>query len=131
MDDREAIAGIAVTAMIADGVIGGDEAIDLEDRLPLLPLFDGWDDVDLAPLLQRVDQDARAMGEDAFLEACAQAVPPRLRETAYLLAVEIVHADGDLRAEELTFLKRLRNSLQVDDAVAARILDVTRVRMRT
>ena len=53
--------------------------------------------------------------------AMADALPPRLRETGYALAVEIAAADLSVGAEELRLLQLLRDTLDIDKLVAAAI----------
>ena len=67
----------------------------------------------------------RLLGEgDGLDRACAmirEALPPRLRETAYLLACEVAAADGEATQEELQFLQDLRIGLDMDRLVAGAI----------
>lgn len=61
---------------------------------------------------------------DGLDQACAlirEALPPRLRETAYLLACEVAAADGDASQEELQFLQDFRLAMDLDRLVAGAI----------
>lgn len=127
--EQEALVGIAVAAMVADGVIDQAEAIDLEDALPTLPILADVREKDIRDAMGRADEEARALGEEAYLAKCASAVPPRLRSTAFLLAAEIVMSDGDLQGEEGAFLERLREGLGMELATAERLIETTRERM--
>ena len=49
------------------------------------------------------------------------AVPPRLAETAYAVAVEVAAADRDVKAEEIRFLDLLRDRLNLDKLTTAAI----------
>lgn len=53
-------------------------------------------------------------GLDRVLEKIARAIPPRLRETAYALAVEIAAADLSVSQEESRFLEMLADRLELD-----------------
>jgi len=84
-----------------------------------LPVFDGYDRQFLpataaacADLL--VDDDGL---EKAFalIEA---ALPPKLRETAYVLACEIAAADREVPEEEARMLQMIRHRLEIDRLTA-------------
>ncbi len=65
--------------------------------------------------------------EDAFT-LMREALPMRLRETAYLLACEVAAADGDVMQEELQLLQSLRLGLDLDLLVAGAIERAARAR---
>ncbi len=65
--------------------------------------------------------------EDAFT-LMRDALPMRLRETAYLLACEVAAADGDVMQEELQLLQSLRLGLDLDLLVAGAIERAARAR---
>jgi len=53
-------------------------------------------------------------GLDRVLDKIAHAIPPRLRETAYALAVEIAAADLSVSQEEARFLEMLADRLELN-----------------
>jgi tellurite resistance protein len=62
--------------------------------------------------------------EDGLDRACTmirEALPPRLRETAYLLACEVAAADGEASQGELQFLQDFRIALDLDRLIAGAI----------
>jgi tellurite resistance protein len=65
--------------------------------------------------------------EDAFREV-KQALPPRLRETAYALACDVAAADDNISQEEARVLELMRHRLGVDPLVAAAIERACRAR---
>jgi tellurite resistance protein len=60
-------------------------------------------------------------GLDRAFTLMRDALPPRLRETAYLLACEVAAADGEATQEELQFLQDLRIGLDIDRLIAGAI----------
>lgn len=74
------------------------------------------------PLLQHSD------GLDRAFDLIREALPPRLRETAYLLACDVAAADGDASQEELEMLQQLRVGLDLDRLVAGAIERAARAR---
>ena len=63
----------------------------------------------------------QADGLDRACELIRDALPPRLRETAYLLACEVAAADGDATQEELRFLQDFRITMDIDRLIAGAI----------
>jgi tellurite resistance protein len=62
--------------------------------------------------------------EDGLDRACTlirDALPQRLRETAYLLACEVAAADGDASQAELQFLQDFRIAMDLDRLIAGAI----------
>jgi tellurite resistance protein len=66
-------------------------------------------------LLERED------GLDRAMSLIRDALPQRLRETAYLLACEVAAADGEASQAELQFLQDLRIALDLDRLIAGAI----------
>lgn len=94
-----------------------------------LPAFDGVGATGVAeateaclPLLAASD------GLDRAIDLIRDALPERLRETAYLLACEVAAADGDATEEELVFLQQLRIGLELDRLIAGAIERAARAR---
>jgi tellurite resistance protein len=63
----------------------------------------------------------QADGLDQATGLIRDALPMRLRETAYLLACEVAAADGDATQEELEFLSQFRVALDLDRLIAGAI----------
>lgn len=70
-------------------------------------------------------------GLDLALDLIEGALPPKLRDTAYALACDIVAADGEAHQEELLYLEMLRHRLNVDRLSAAAIERGARARFAT
>ena len=69
--------------------------------------------------------------EDGIEQACRlvyDALPTRLRETAYLLACEVAAADGEATQGELRFLQEFSQALELDRLVKAAIERAARAR---
>ena len=63
----------------------------------------------------------REDGLDRAMNLIGDALPQRLRETAYLLACEVAAADGEASQGELQFLQVLRIALDLDRLIAGAI----------
>lgn len=63
-------------------------------------------------------------GAPPVIAAAARAMPPRLRQSAFAVATDLVLADGKLEGPERRFLVRLGMDLHLDNKTTRRILDV-------
>jgi tellurite resistance protein len=112
---QAALIYVMVIAAVADGQLNDRELGSFAEIARHLPVFNGLSPEDL----ERVVGDCAAMldqadGIDAVLGLAKQALPERLRETAYALACDIVATDGAAAQEELRWLEMLRQELGID-----------------
>lgn len=119
---QEALVCAMVLMSIADGPMSDAELGAMSRLVQELPAFSDFHTGEIetvtdsvAGLLGRED------GIDRALTLIREALPMRLRETAYLLACEVCAADGDATQEELRFLQDLRIGLDIDRLVAGAI----------
>jgi hypothetical protein len=87
-----------------------------------LPVFRGYDNSKLGATLEEC---AKLLGQEDGLEiglkSIKEALPPKLRETAYAMGCEVVAVDGEATQEELRILELIRYRLGIDRLVAAAI----------
>lgn len=119
---HEALIYAMVMASAVDRTMSDGELARIGEIVQHLPVFDEFD----PERLIAVAQDCTALvsgneGLDIALEIIRDTLPPRLRDTAYALAVEIVAADRRVVAEELRLLQLLRDRLALDKLTAAAI----------
>ena len=119
---HEALIYAMVMASAVDRTMSDGELARIGEIVQHLPVFDGFDPARLIA----VAQDCTALvsgneGLDIALEIIRDTLPPRLRDTAYALAVEIVAADRRVVAEEVRLLQLLRDRLSLDKLTAAAI----------
>ncbi|MGH6854539.1 MAG: tellurite resistance TerB family protein [Aestuariivirga sp.] len=87
-----------------------------------LPIFRYFDHTRLTTVAQEAGEILQeAEGLNAVLGLVADALAPKLRETAYALAVEVAAADLAVGCEELRFLAILRDKLGLDKLVTSAI----------
>ena len=130
MTPQEAIAGVALLAMDADGVLQGEEDDQLRDLLLQLQAFDGFEEEGLGEVLASAERRARKAGFDAFLAEARVALDEDGRAAAFAVAADVVCADDTLGDEESTFLARIEQGLGLSPAVTDLVLEtlgVTRV----
>ncbi len=97
-----------------------------------LPVFRGFDRATLPGLLDDcVALLNREDGLEETLKAIRDALPAKLRETAYAIACDLVASDGEATQEELRVLELLRHHLNLDRLIAAAIERGARARYLT
>lgn len=111
-----------VLVSAADRDMTDAELLMIGDIIQVLPIFKDYE-IELLPAstaacAELLDDDN---GLETVLELIAEALPARLRETAYALGCDIAAADGRVRQEELRLLEMLRDRLGLDTLVAAAI----------
>lgn len=70
-------------------------------------------------------------GLEGVLERVAEALPERLRDTAYAAAFEVAAVDLEMRMEELRVLQLIRRQLDLDTLTVAAIARGAKARLRT
>jgi tellurite resistance protein len=128
---QDALIYILVTVSAADTRMTDAELSSIGNLVRRLPVFTGFD-VDTVPeiaercyeLLTKDD------GLDRILDIAHQALPEKLYETAYALAVEVAAADLHVEQEELEFLQLMRDLWNLDELSVAAIERSARVRFR-
>lgn len=119
---QEALVCAMVLMSAADRSMSDAELSTMSRMVEELPAFGDFSASEIErvteavlPLLDEAD------GLDRATSLIAEALPMRLRETAYLLACEVAAADGEATQEELRFLQDFRIGLDMDRLVAGAI----------
>lgn len=128
---QDALIYIMVTVSAADTRMTDAELSSIGNLVHRLPVFTGFDD-------ERVPEIAECCyelltkddGLDRILDIAHQALPEKLYETAYALAVEVAAADLHVEQEELAFLQLMRDLWNLDELSVAAIERSARVRFR-
>jgi uncharacterized tellurite resistance protein B-like protein len=128
LDKGAALTVIALAATRADDSLHPEELALLRMFLYQNRMYRRVEDVD-----RYIERWADFLQETGSAEAVAQAaaaLPPRLRETAYAVAVEIVYSDHKQKQPEHSFLQALRAQLGINGQLAGKIQAVSAIRMR-
>jgi tellurite resistance protein len=132
LDHHSALVHTMVLVSASEGRMS-DRELNVMGRLVRdLPVFSNFDPERIvevgnvcADLLTQED------GLDVALARIAAALPPPLRETAYLLACDVAAADGRPAEVELRMLELIRHRLNIDRLAAAAIERAAQARHRT
>ena len=129
---HEALIYVMITTAAADRQISDRELDRIAQIVRHLPVFMGYDMDNLAKAAERCgDLLSNEEGLDEMLELIASALPKKLYETAYALAVEVAAADLKVPDEEIRLLELLRDALNLDKLVTAAIERSAKARHQT
>lgn len=129
---HEALIYVMITMSAVDRQISDHELERIAQIVRQLPVFMGFDIEKLAPVAERCgDLLSEEDGLEELLEMVAGALPKKLYETAYALAVEVAAADLRVPDEEIRLLELLRDTLHLDKLVTAAIERSARARHQT
>lgn len=119
---QAALIYVMVMVAASDGQMPDAELQRIGRLVKFLPVFQGFDSDELIPTARDIQEIlAGPEGMEIALETVRDAIPPRLYDTAYALAVEIATADLWLDSTEVRFLQLLRGRLDIDKLTAAAI----------
>jgi tellurite resistance protein len=128
---QDALIHIMVVTASSDEGISDHELDVISHLIERSPVFDGYDLARLAAVANAAIDKTNADGFEGVLDTAVAAIPKRLHDTAYALAVEIAVVDVQLPQEELRLLEMVRDRLEVDSLVTGAIEASARARMRS
>ena len=128
---QDALIHLMVATASSDAAISEQELERIQVLISRTPIFSGFDASRLAEVANACVDIINGPGIETALDGACAALPLRLQDTAYALAVEIAVVDLRLPQEELRLLEMLRDRMQVDRLVTAAIEAAARARMRT
>lgn len=119
---HDALIYTMVLTAAADGDLKDEELRAMGNIVQSLPVFKDFDPEHITAVAEDCGHYlAKEDGLEEALELVHNALPDKLNETAYALAVDVAVADGQLRQEELRILEMVRHMLDVDRLTAAAI----------
>lgn len=117
---EQALIYVMVTMSGVEGPINNTELKEIGHIVQSLPVFKKFDLARLTTVAQEAGEMLQEPeGLKAVLGLVRDALSPKLRETAYALAVEVAAADLAVGKEELRFLAILRDALELDKLVTS------------
>lgn len=117
---EQALIYTMVTMSGVEGSINRIELAGIGQLVKHLPAFRHFDEARLTTVAQEAGEILQEPeGLQTVLSLVRDALSPKLRETAYALAVEVAAADLAVGREELRFLAMLRDTLGLDKLVTA------------
>ncbi|MDE2445522.1 MAG: tellurite resistance TerB family protein [Alphaproteobacteria bacterium] len=122
ISNQQALIYVMVMMSAVEGRISTDELQEIELLIRRLPIFKNFDRARLLTITQECsDILQNEEGMTTVLGLVNNQLAPKLKETAYALAVEVAASDLVVGREELRFLAILRDALGLDKLVTAAI----------
>jgi tellurite resistance protein len=113
---------VMVTMSAVDRTMTDAELSRIGEIVSNLPVFDDFDQDNLVKTAEACGEVlAKDGGLDRILLQVKSALPKKLRETAYAIALEVAAADREVKAEETRFLEMLSDNLELDKLTTAGI----------
>ena len=128
LNEAEGMAGIALCAIAADGMVTEEEAAGLGTTLSRMKLYRGMNGRDINKMFEKVLKVARSQGVEVLMNQSAEAIKPNLRPTAFAIATDLMFADGDVAPEERRYLEKIQKNLGVNDDLALKIVEVMQLK---
>ena len=131
LTSHEALIHVMVIAASADAKVSDRELEIISRLVTRSPVFDTFERTQLGQVAaQAIDLIKDSSNLEKVLGMVLEAIPPRLHDTAYALAVEVASVDLRLEQEELRFLEMIRDGLNLDGLIASAIEASARARLR-
>jgi hypothetical protein len=131
LDPHGALIYTMVLVTGAEARLPATERNIIGDIINHLPVFRGFDRGKLATHLNAcAELLSREDGLDEAIDAIKQALPQRLRETAYAIACDLIASDGSATQEELQLLDLMRERFEIDRLIAAALERGARARFQ-
>ena len=132
LNHHAALVYVMVTVSAVDRAMTDDELHRIGEIVSNLPVFADYDDNDLVKTAEACGEILSADGGlQQVLRLVRGALPEKLRETAYAVALEVAAADRLVRPEEIRFLELLGDTLELDRMTTAAIERGIRARNTT
>ncbi len=131
LSTQDALIHLMVIVASSDTTISDRELGVIGGLVQRSPVFEGFDLARLGEVAaEAIDLIKDSSDLDKVLGMVLGAIPARLHDTAYALAVEVSAVDLHLPQEELRLLEMIRDMLELDGLVAAAIEAAARARLR-
>lgn len=119
---HEALIYTMVTMSAVDRTMTDAEIARIGEIVSNLPIFAEYDGDNLVHASEACGEIlGQANGLQQVLQLIRSALPKKLRETAYAVALEVAAADLNVRPEETRFLEMLSDNLELDKLTTAAI----------
>ena len=132
LNHHAALVYVMVTISAVDRTMTDDELARIGEIVSNLPVFADYDENTLVKTAENCGEILSADGGlQEVLRLVQGALPAKLRETAYAVALEVAAADRQIKPEEIRFLEMLGDTLELDKMTTAAIERGIRARNTT
>jgi hypothetical protein len=130
LSPAEAFAAIAIVAIASDGYFADEEVTLIHTSLMRMQLFKAYPADMHRRMYDKLFGLMRRDGSGRLLAMAKGALPFELCEAAFAVATDLVLADGTVTREEETFLNDLCRVLDINSAIAVKIVEVMAIKNR-
>lgn len=131
LSPQDALVYLMVVTSAADTAMTDLELNRISALVDRLPIFEGYEQAQLSKTAADcIDLMSKVDDLERVLDVALEALPDRLHDTAYAMAVEIAVVDLELEQEELRWLEMVRDRLSTDRLTTAAIEVAARARLR-
>ena len=132
LNHHEALLYVMVASSAADRAMTDDEFARIGEIVSNLPVFADCEEEGMVNTAEACEKILSADGGlQQVLQLVREALPEKLRETAYWVALEVADADRLVRPEEICFLDMLGDALGLDRTTTAAFERAIRARNMT
>ncbi|QPC95369.1 Tellurite resistance protein TerB [Mesorhizobium sp. INR15] len=129
---HEALIHLMVITSASDRDMTDVELARIGDVVRSWPVFEDFNQGRLIAVAQTCQKMLHEKdGLEGVLASVAEALPERLRDTAYAAAFEVAAVDLEMRMEEVRVLQLIRRQLDLDTLTVAAIGRAAKARLRT
>ncbi|PBB69601.1 Tellurite resistance protein TerB [Mesorhizobium sp. WSM4312] len=129
---HEALIYLMVITSASDRDMTDVELARIGDVVRSWPVFEDFKQDRLVPVAQACQKLLQEKdGLEGVLAQIGDALPERLRDTAYAAAFEVAAVDLEMRMEEVRVLQLIRRKLDLDTLTVAAIGRAAKARLRT
>ncbi len=127
LDLQPAVMVPIVAAMLADGEIDDNEVNQIRSICAWSPIYARNTREQDTDIILRAVKLVQADGAEAMCRKAADLLSPALRETAFVFAVRMVFADGQVSSSEERLIEQLSEWLSLDGARARSFVETVSV----
>ncbi len=121
---QEGFAGILIAASACDGHCSDEEVRGAMKILGRMNLYSRLSEQNFGSMMDRLMGVLKKGGPEKLIQKSVPAVPPELRETAFVNACDVVLADGVVEDDEKEFIDQMMRQLEIDENRAKTIIKV-------
>lgn len=120
-NEREAWIALLYLTSTTDGELSSVEINSFSRIVILKSFFDGYDFISI---LRRMMEAKKSIGENSLMDMAAPFIKEENKATLLAVSIDLVMADGTLGKEEEAIIEKIAKKLNMDEALAQRIVEV-------
>lgn len=121
---EESFTGLLLAAIAADGYISNEEIADFHSFVTKSKLLSSMNGNEYNKMIDKLLKVLRKEGVDALVDASATSLPENLRESVFAIACDLFFSDGTVDSDEEKLLEKIKDLLEINDALATKIVEV-------